>query len=616
MDKLLNFLNGLSLDSPFISVCVSVSRYLLAVLALHILYRCVRSMLRERYEPEVWAYFLFPDGRRAPVRSWENTVGRSRFSDVVIPEPTVSRSHAALIRGGDGLWTLYDLGSRGGVAVNGEAVARSAPLRDGDSLSLAGQQLQFLALTVQERGDVSRRRRTPGRTFRPAATFLELSLFFLLLTLSLCAAAPERAVDTALAFFAFLLGMWFYYLVMRSIRKSGFETEVIAFFLSGLGLCVCAGSAPENLFKQLILTFCGIGLFVGLGFWLRNIQRVKKFRWVAAGFALLLLGLNVLLAQSVFGARNWISIGGFSFQPSEFVKVAFVYAGAATLDRLFMGRNLFLFIGFSAVCVGAMALIGDFGTALIFFCSFLVIAFLRSGNLATVILAVSAAALAGFLVLSMRPHIAQRFATWGHVWSDPYGAGWQQTRALSAAASGGLFGAGAGMGWLKGTFAADSDMAFALLCEELGLIVALCAALAIVALALFTVKNAAQGRSSLTVIAACAAVSMLMAQLGLNVFGSLDILPFTGVTFPFVSQGGSSLISCWALLAFVKAVDTRKGASFAVSGAERLGRAEETVGQPVEVPPDLPDLYDPFAPFGENPETGELPPGDDSEEPR
>jgi cell division protein FtsW (lipid II flippase) len=107
-------------------------------------------------------------------------------------------------------------------------------------------------------------------------------------------------------------------------------------------------------------------------------------------------------------------------------------------------------------------------------------------------------------------------------------------------------------------------LVFALRCEELGLIIALCAIMAVIALALFAVRNAAQGRSTYYVIAGCAAVSMMMVQLGLNVFGSLDILPFTGVTFPFVSKGGTSLIACWMMLAFVKASDTRRDASFVV----------------------------------------------------
>ena len=92
--------------------------------------------------------------------------------------------------------------------------------------------------------------------------------------------------------------------------------------------------------------------------------------------------------------------------------------------------------------------------------------------------------------------------------------------------------------------------------------------MAVVSLAFFAVRNTAHGRSAYYSIAACATASMFLIQLALNVFGSVDILPFTGVTFPFVSRGGTSVLSCWMLLAFIKAGDTRKGASFVVKAPD------------------------------------------------
>ena len=110
-------------------------------------------------------------------------------------------------------------------------------------------------------------------------------------------------------------------------------------------------------------------------------------------------------------------------------------------------------------------------------------------------------------------------------------------------------------------------MVFAVVCEELGLIIGILMVTAMLVLALFAVRTARQGRSAYTSIAACAAMSMLLVQLSLNVFGSLDILPFTGVTFPCVSKGGSSLLSCWMMMAFIKSADNRRDASFAVRPA-------------------------------------------------
>ena len=170
----------------------------------------------------------------------------------------------------------------------------------------------------------------------------------------------------------------------------------------------------------------------------------------------------------------------------------------------------------------------------------------------------------------MKDHVARRFATWGHIWDaeNIWDGGYQQTHALSAGASGGLFGKGAGNGWLKNTFAGNTDTVFGVMCEELGLIIAICAVLAILALAFFAVRNSGHGRSAYYSIAACATASMFMVQVARNVFGSVDILPFTGVTFPFVSRGGTSVLACWMLLAFIKAGDTRKGASFVVRPPE------------------------------------------------
>lgn len=553
-----------------LNTAFSLSRLALPLLALWVIARCARSMLREHYEPETWGYLGLPDGGSAPLRHWEILIGRSRYSDVVLEDETAARSHASLIRSEDGQWRLYDLDRGGLTRYNGYAVPpEGVVLRDGSCFVLGETSLRFIDLTEEERAILSERRTSPGRMIRPGATLFILTLFQALLAFCLVYnTGAEHARQIILGFSALAILQWCYHLIMCSIRRTGFEVETLAFFLSSVGFSVCASSVPEDMIKQVLLTCAGVAGFIFLGWWLRDLRRAKAMRWPAACAALVMLGINLVLSKVTYGARNWIQIGSFTIQPSEFVKAAYICAGAATLDRLFMQRNLFLYIGFSAVCVGALALMGDFGAALIFFAAFLVISFMRSGNLATVFLAITAAALACILVFTVKPYIAQRFATWGHVWEYAYDEGFQQTRTLSAAASGGLFGQGAGAGWLKGIFAANTDLVFGMVCEELGFIIAALCVLAIVLLAVFTVKNASQGRSSFYVIAGCSAISMMMVQLALNVFGSVDLLPLTGVTFPFVSIGGSSLISCWVLLAFVKATDTRRSASFVVRPPE------------------------------------------------
>ena len=566
--------------SELVGYVIESTRYILPLLAFWVLARCVRSMLRDRYEPETWAYLVDLNGERHPVNHWESIIGRSRSSDVVLDSPSVSRMHASLQRDGGGYWTVADLRSKGGTYINGNEVEDLADVRDGDVLDFAGEELVFQEVSRDEREWLERRRTAPGRFVGPGVTLLILTLFQAFLTLEFTVTSDdEYLMPVCLAFLALIVLEWFCYLVMRSVRRTGFEPETIAFFLSTLGMEVCASSTPDEMFRQVLFLIIGVALFFFLGWWLRDLRRVKAVRWLAAAAAMGLLAITVVLGEVRGGSGSWLNFGSFTIQPSELVKVLYIYTGAATLDRLFMRRNLFGFIVFSAICVCALALMGDFGTALIFFATFLVIAFMRSGSFATVFLAIGGATMAVFLILSVRPYIAERFATWGHAWEDVWDSGYQQTHAMSAAASGGLFGRGAGNGSLVDITAADTDMVFAVLSEELGLIIAVLAMFAVIALALFCVRNAARGRSTFYVIAGCAAVSLMMVQMGLNIFGSLDILPFTGVTFPFVSKGGTSIISCWMLLAFVKASDTRRNASFVVSRDPKTPDEEDEDGE-------------------------------------
>lgn len=562
-------------SATLLGVLAHTAQFILPILALIVLFRCVRSMLAGRADPEIWGYLVTPKGEVSPLRHWECIIGRARSSDVRLNFEDVASVHAVMMRNDKGEWRIHDLSRGGGVFLNGKKLEETEQMVDGDIVRCGKHMLKFATNTEQHRALQERRREVAGWKVSAGTTLFFLTLAQLLLMLEFYVSlGDEYRITAMLAFFALILVEWLCYLIIRTMDRSGFEPETLAFFLCTLGLCICATATPEELVRQTILLIAGVALFFLFGIWLRDLSHVKAMRWPLAFLSLALLVLNLAAAREMFGARNWITIAGFSLQPSELIKVAYIYVGATTLDQMFRSKSILYFIGFSAICVGGLALMGDMGAALVFFATFLVIAFMRSGSIATVLLAVGGAAMAGMLVLSIKPYVAQRFATWGHVWEDVNGAGYQQTRALSAAASGGLFGQGAGNGWLKNIVAANTDMVFAMLCEELGLIIAVFAMLAIIALAIFTVKNAARNRSSYFVIAGCAAVTMMMVQMGLNVFGTLDILPFTGVTFPFVSRGGSSLLSCWMLLAFIKAADTRRGGSFVVKPGAREKEAD------------------------------------------
>ena len=581
-------------------------RWIFVILALYILIRSIRSLLQTKNPSEVWAYMNMrvfrTDGEGIPVETeemsvpvthWESVIGRDKNCDISIEDPALARNHGILMRDTRGEWTYRDLGSKNGTLINDEEVGSAVGARRslkskknkigqmgeavnieyGDVIRAGLTEMVLMPISVEEKNNNIAMRRSDTHFMSAGPSLAALTLFQLLTAFQLLIALGEAYyTQVFMAMGGLMIIMWVYVAVMRGFGNTAFEMETIAFFLSTLSLAVVASSAPESMFKQFIAIALGAGAMIVMCVVLRNLDRTKKLRWILLAAAAVLLLANLTIGTFSYGARNWIDIGGFSFQPSEIVKVVFVWIGAATLDELYEKKNLTIFMIFSVYCFGCLGLMGDFGTAIIFFVTFLIISFLRSGDFSKLALMVGAAAAGGFMILRFKPYVASRFASWTHVWEAAVvdGAGFQQSRTMSAAASGGLIGVGPGEGWLESVPAADTDMVFGMLIEEWGFIIAVLAVLSIVTLSIFAYRSIFAGRSTYYTIAACGAMSMFIFQTMLNVFGCVDLLPFTGVTFPFVSNGGTSMMVSWALLAFLKAADTRERASIAVKAGGKI----------------------------------------------
>ena len=566
-------------------VACGVLRVLAVVVAIIILIRCVLSLVREKTGKEIWGWLAMNDGTQLDLRHWENTVGRGGFSDVVLDFPTVSRSHIALLRDDKGNWKLQPLQTKNGTRVNGKPVEHTVPIKTGDIIDLGGMPLEFYAISDQEEREQAMRLGVAERPLSPAKTLGYLTVFQLMMAVQcLPGREGQDLIMIAASFGILLIAMWAMYALYRTLKRTAFEPETIAFFLCTISFSITAAYSPESLLVQTISMLLGMIFFLVLSVLLRDLKATVSMRWAVAVLTCLLLIFNVVLGEAIFGAKNWIDLGFISFQPSEFVKVAFIFTGAATLDRLFARRNLIFTILFCGFCMGCLALMSDFGTALIFFVALLVIAFLRSGDVGFLALMGTAAVAGGWMILQFKPYILNRFMAWRHVWEySTEAGGYQQTRTMSAIASGGLFGKGTEESFLKNIGAANTDLVFGVISEEFGLIMALLVVSCLVILAVYAVRSAATARSSYYVIAANAAAAMLIFQASLNVLGAVDILPLTGVTLPFVSMGGSSMISCWGLLAFLKAADTRPNASFSLKLPKRIRGW---------VPPDYDRIYD------------------------
>ncbi len=365
-------------------------------------------------------------------------------------------------------------------------------------------------------------------------------------------------------FLGYIVFEWLYVAVMHlALKKVNFELEFIAFFLSGIGMTLGASVAKSAQLKQLVAIALGVLVYDVLLWYLKDVRRVMAVRLPLAVLSLAgLAGAFVYIrfvTGAINGAYNWIVVGHglFSIQPSEFVKIAFIFVGAATLDKLLTSKNIYLYLFYAMGCIGILFLMKDFGTALIFFFAFLVIAFMRSGDVRTILFVCVAAVIGAVLIIYFKPYVAARFAVYRHVWENVDTSGYQQVRTLIYAVSGGLQGLGIGNGRLRYVAASTTDLVFGMVCEELGIIIAFAVVITFAVIALYAVRCARTAPSTFYAIAACAAAALLLFQTSLNIFGITDLLPLTGVTLPFVSQGGSSMICSWALFAFIKAADIR-----------------------------------------------------------
>ena len=548
--------------SVIIDIGVVALRILLPLYAIFIVYQCYAAMRRRR-RPEKPLVTLMNTRtfEKIPVLFWENSIGRKKSNDVVVEDAAVSKVHAVLLRRDEG-WFINDTESLHGTFVNGRRTEGRTQVYIDDIIRVGNTDFQFL------RGEEYNEELRSSWFFKnpsqkPAVKswklMLMITLFHFFMTVEAVYWNDGKNLLSPLIIFGIVAAVnWGMFIVSYfGLRRTTFELEALALFLSVIGTILLARQYERSAYMQVISTVVGFVIFCAIIKLIEDPDKLYRFRIPLMIAAVGLLGVSIVFGKVTNGAANWIYIGPLSFQPSELVKVIYILIGAGALDKLNTKKDLFIFIGFSVVCVGLLAVMRDLGTALIFFVTFLLIAFMRSGDFKTIILAVSAAVFGAIFAIRFMPYVADRFKAYRHVWEYAQAEGYQQTHVLTFIASGGLFGVGIGNGFLKQVAASESDLVFGLVAEEMGIIVAITLALAVALLVVYARAITTRSRSTFYSISACCAAGLLVVQLTLNIFGATDLLPLTGVTFPFISAGGSSVIGCWGLIAFIKAADER-----------------------------------------------------------
>ncbi len=357
----------------------------------------------------------------------------------------------------------------------------------------------------------------------------------------------------------------------------------VVFLLSGIGIAFVTRLAPDLAANQVIWLFISVVAMIGTLALVRNLDDLTRYKYTLGIIGVVLLLIPMFLGTEISGSKLWISFGGFSFQPGEIAKVLIVLflasylaenremlsatsrkVGPFTFPRPRMLVPMFVMWGVSLLVV---IFERDLGSALLFFSIFVIMLYVTTGRISYVIVACTLLAVGAFFCYFAFSHVRTRFNIWIDPWADPSGAGLQIVQSLFSLADGGLAGVGIGRGLPTLIPVVESDFIFSAIGEEMGLLGGSAVLMLFMLLAVRSLTTAARAKSDMAAFTAVGLTASLSFQAFIIVGGVTRLLPLTGVTLPFMSQGGSSLLSSFIAIALLLR-----------AGDQATGRSVEMVG--------------------------------------
>ena len=364
----------------------------------------------------------------------------------------------------------------------------------------------------------------------------------------------------------------------------------VVFLLSGIGITFVTRLAPSLAINQLMILFASIVLMAVTLALVKNLDMVRRYKYTFGIIGIVLLILPMFIGTEVYGSKLWIEIPGVgSFQPGEFAKVFLVLflAGYLSENRELLSISNHSILGLKiprlrllmplfvvwGICMAIVAFETDLGSALLFYTVFLMMLYVATGRVSYVIIGMVLLLLGGFAMYQIMGHVQVRFNTWLDPFADPQGGGYQLVQSLFSLADGGLVGVGIGRGMATMIPVVESDFIFSAIGEELGLLGGAAVLLGFMLFAVRGLTVAARAKSDLAAFVASGLTASISFQAFLIVGGVTRLIPLTGVTLPFMSQGGSSLLASFIIVALLMR-----------AGDEATGRAVELAGTGTNLP--------------------------------
>lgn len=347
-----------------------------------------------------------------------------------------------------------------------------------------------------------------------------------------------------------------YIIILRGGMGDSYIFLIIS-MLSSLGIVMIYRLDPAYGFRQ--ITWYGIGVILYflsyiIFWWIKNWDRYIN---LYIGFGIALFLLTFVLGTAIKGATNWIRIGGFNLQPAEIIKLSFVFFLASYYTYPEKLKNVYYFLGIVYLHIVFLVLQRDLGMAMLFYGIFISIFYvfhkdnkLFFYNLGSSILIV----VFGYYTMS---HVRVRFEAWLNPWNDIAGKGYQITQSLFAIATGGFFGTGLGMGRPDYIPEVHTDFIFSAICEEMGVFGGIAVVLLYFILIYRSFKITLTIQNTFRKILALGITLTYTYQTFVIIGGVIKLIPLTGITLPFISYGGSALVSAFIAFGILQALSKR-----------------------------------------------------------
>ncbi len=353
---------------------------------------------------------------------------------------------------------------------------------------------------------------------------------------------------------ALLLG-YAHFVIGRFFSDGDKYLLIFAFILSMIGIITMYRIDSNVAVKQLIWFTLGVIAYVLVVVVLPDLKSFAKYKYVYLAGVIVFMAMATLIGVEKFGSKNWVELGPISFQPSEVGKLFLVaYLASALKDYTGRVKSLIepaLVVMYS---LGFMVVQKDLGSALIFFGVSVTMLYLSTNKLKYIITTFILAGAGAGISYKLFDHVRVRVSIWQDPWADAYGNGLQIVQGLFAMASGGILGVGLGKGYPEFIPVNTSDFIFAVICEEMGLLMGFGIMILFFLMFYRSMRAAIYVEDKFSQMMAVGYAAMFATQVLVIIGGVMNAIPLTGVALPFVSYGGSSMLTSFFALGIIQKI--------------------------------------------------------------